>query len=321
MMADTVFTPSSHCPPAPTAPRAPSSPAPARKCASPWWQRLACLLPVLVLAACGGGETPETPLAPPVVTAIDAEPLVFNQTARFTVRGSGLDRTELQFNGCDGVTLLPGSSGTERRVSCIPRVTGTMTVQAVDQVGTVLLPASFTVPAPQVTIDIRLGGTAGAEDSLGALVVELDPVAAPLTVANFLRYVEEGFYDHTVLHRVIVRFVAQGGWLEPGGQEKPGRRDPIPLESRNGLSNLRGTLGMARTAVPNSATSQFYFNLIDNPELDFRSNAEPGYAVFGRVVQGIELLDRIGSVQVSERFGSIHYPVTEIIIRSIAQTR
>ena len=121
--------------------------------------------------------------------------------------------------------------------------------------------------------------------SLGEFLVELDPNDAPLTVANFLQYVNEGFYDGTIFHRVIPDFVVQGGGYLPGLEAKP-THDPIASEASNGLLNLRGTVAMARTDDQNSATSQFYVNVADSPTLD-PSATSAGYTVFGRVIEGL----------------------------------
>ena len=132
--------------------------------------------------------------------------------------------------------------------------------------------------------------------SLGDITLEVDPVKAPKSSANFLTYVKDGFYDGTVFHRVIDNFMIQGGGFTKDLQQKP-TRAPIPNESRNGLSNTRGTLAMARTADPNSATAQFYINVVDNPQLDYVSDAKPGYCVFGKVVEGMDVVDKIKAVQ------------------------
>jgi len=132
------------------------------------------------------------------------------------------------------------------------------------------------------------------ETTMGDFVVELDTVRAPLTTANFLNYVREGFYDNTLIHRVIPNFVVQGGGHNTDYSEKP-VHGPIPNESGNGLSNSRGTVGMARGDSPHSATSQFYINLNDNAGL----NPLPsrwGYAVFGKVVEGMDVIDNIAHV-------------------------
>lgn len=132
------------------------------------------------------------------------------------------------------------------------------------------------------------------ETSLGAIVIAVDAARAPLTAASFLRYVDEGFYEDTVIHRVVAGFVVQGGGYGPDGTPRPVQA-PVPNESGNGLTNLRGTVAMARTGDPHSATSQFYVNLADNAALDPQPSRW-GYAVFGRVVEGMEVLERIGTV-------------------------
>jgi cyclophilin family peptidyl-prolyl cis-trans isomerase len=129
--------------------------------------------------------------------------------------------------------------------------------------------------------------------SLGAFTVEIDPVRAPLTAANFLQYVRDGHYDGTIFHRVIGSFVIQGGGHLPDGSEKP-TRPAVPNESGNGLSNRRGTIAMARVEAPHSGTAQFYINVTDNLALD-PSPSRWGYAVFGRVVSGMDIVDRIAS--------------------------
>ena len=129
--------------------------------------------------------------------------------------------------------------------------------------------------------------------SAGDIVIELDADKAPKTVDNFLKYVKAGHYNGTVFHRVIPTFMIQGGGMTADLKERP-TRPPIPLESRNGLNNIRGTIAMARTGDPNSATSQFFINVKDNDRLNAASAADGnGYAVFGKVVTGIEVVDKI----------------------------
>ncbi|MGH8212835.1 MAG: peptidylprolyl isomerase, partial [Rhodanobacteraceae bacterium] len=131
--------------------------------------------------------------------------------------------------------------------------------------------------------------------SMGDIVIELFPDKAPKTVANFLQYVKDGFYDGTVFHRVIPMFLVQGGLYTR--QLTPKRtRAPIPDEANNGLSNLRGTVAAARGPDPDSATAQFFFNIVDNPRLDYVGNQSGmtwGYAVFGKVVAGMDVVDKI----------------------------
>lgn len=128
--------------------------------------------------------------------------------------------------------------------------------------------------------------------SLGSFVVELNPERAPLTVEHFLSYVDEGHYAGTIFHRVVHNFVAQGGGFTVDYEEKPTPRGVVN-ESGNGLPNLRGTVGIARATEPHSARSQFYINLVDNPDLDPRPSRW-GYAVFGTIVEGLEIIDELG---------------------------
>lgn len=149
--------------------------------------------------------------------------------------------------------------------------------------------------------------------SYGPVVVELEPEAAPKTVENFLQYVKEGHYKGTIFHRVIDGFMVQGGGLVESMEEKPTRPAVVneaPQAFRAGLKNTRGTLAMARTGSPHSATAQFYINLVDNPRLDFRDMTEEGYGycVFGRVVAGMEVVDRIAKVKTEWRRGQSDVP-------------
>ncbi len=150
--------------------------------------------------------------------------------------------------------------------------------------------------------------------SEGVIVLELDADRAPKTVANFLQYVRAGHYDGTVFHRVIENFMIQGGGMKPDLSEKP-TRPPIALESRNGLSNQRGSIAMARTAAPESATSQFFINVVDNLMLD-QANARDGngYAVFGKVVEGMDVVDRIKGVPTGNDGRYQNVPVKPVLI-------
>ncbi len=150
--------------------------------------------------------------------------------------------------------------------------------------------------------------------SAGDIVLELDADKAPKTVDNFVQYVRSGHYNGTVFHRVIDNFMIQGGGFKADLAEKPVRA-PIALESRNGLQNLRGTIAMARTAVPNSATSQFFINVVDNPRLD-QANARDGegYAVFGKVVQGLDVVDKIKALPTEAKGPHQNVPVTPVTI-------
>jgi len=150
--------------------------------------------------------------------------------------------------------------------------------------------------------------------SQGDIVIELDRAKAPKSVDNFLQYVRAGHYNGTIFHRVIENFMIQGGGMKPDMSEKPARA-PIPLESRNGLSNVRGTVAMARTMDPNSATAQFFINVKDNDFLD-QPNARDGngYAVFGKVVAGMDVVDKIKAVPVGDKGGFQNVPTKPVMI-------
>lgn len=151
--------------------------------------------------------------------------------------------------------------------------------------------------------------------SMGNFTLKLYPEDAPITVANFLQYVDDSFYDGTIFHRVIPDFVIQGGGFTTGLVEKD-TRDPIINEANNGIKNTRGTVAMARTSAPNSATSQFFVNLTDNDFLDYTAT-NAGYAVFGEVTTGMDIVDLIATVQTESRSGFDDVPVTDVIIQSI----
>ena len=153
--------------------------------------------------------------------------------------------------------------------------------------------------------------------SMGDIVVALDAAKAPKTVANFVQYAKAGHYSGTVFHRVIDGFMIQGGGMTPDLHEKP-TRAPIPLESHNGLSNVRGTIAMARTAIPDSATAQFFINVKDNVFLDAaRSPDGNGYAVFGKVTAGMDVVDRIRKVDTTTRAPYSDVPVQPVIIKQV----
>ncbi|HJU83056.1 MAG TPA: peptidylprolyl isomerase [Holophagaceae bacterium] len=182
-------------------------------------------------------------------------------------------------------------------------------------------------PAPAAPVQAPEAATAAAKPRVklvtnyGVLVLELEPQAAPATVANFLRYVHEGFYKGTVFHRIIPNFMIQGGGMTEQLEEKPSH-DPILNESEHaekaGLKNTRGTLSMARTENPNSATAQFFINVVDNPSLD-STPGSPGYCVFGRVVSGMEVADAISKARTVWRKGMPSVPDFAVRIRDAVE--
>jgi peptidyl-prolyl cis-trans isomerase B (cyclophilin B) len=156
------------------------------------------------------------------------------------------------------------------------------------------------------------------QTSLGDFVVELDDAKAPVSVGNFLKYVHDGFYDNTVFHRVIDGFMVQGGGFEPGMKQKP-TREPIANEAANGLKNETYTVAMARTSDPHSATAQFFINVADNAFLNYRAatNDAYGYCVFGRVVEGRDIVDRMKKVPTATRGFHQDVPTEDVVILKI----
>lgn len=149
----------------------------------------------------------------------------------------------------------------------------------------------------------------------GDIVVEVYPDKAPKTAENFLKYVQARQYDGTIFHRVIPGFMIQGGGFTPDMQEKP-TRPPIALETRPDLKNDRGTLAMARTADPDSATAQFFINVVDNPRLNAPSPDGHGYAVFGKVVSGMDVVDKIRGVPTGNKGMHQNVPTTPVVIKT-----
>jgi peptidyl-prolyl cis-trans isomerase A (cyclophilin A)/peptidyl-prolyl cis-trans isomerase B (cyclophilin B) len=171
--------------------------------------------------------------------------------------------------------------------------------------GALLLAGAAWAAEPQVSL----------KTSMGEIVLELDQEKAPKTVENFLQYVKAGFYKGTIFHRVIDGFMIQGGGMDAQLHGRPTRK-PVKNESDNGLSNAAYTVSMAREGHPDTATSQFFINVVDNPGLDFPNMNGSGYTVFGKVVKGKEVVDKIKAVIVDDVHGMENVPVTPITIRS-----
>lgn len=163
---------------------------------------------------------------------------------------------------------------------------------------------------------------ANFKTSLGDFSVELFEDKSPVTVANFIEYASAGFYDGTIFHRVIPGFMAQGGGMKPGMEEKETGK-PIKNEADNGVSNARGTIAMARTSDPHSATSQFFINLVDNKRLDYRSKDAGGwgYCAFGAVRSGMEVVDEMARQPTGSRMPHQDVPKTDIVMVSVSIAR
>ena len=173
--------------------------------------------------------------------------------------------------------------------------------------GAAILAAAIPLSAAAQTVKLAT--------SLGDIVLELDAAKAPKTVENFVQYVRAGHYDGTVFHRVIENFMIQGGGMTADMNEKP-TRAPIPLESRNGLANVRGSVAMARTSDPNSATAQFFINVKDNAFLDAANSRDGnGYAVFGKVTAGMDVVDKIRNVKTGNKGPHQNVPLEPVTIK------
>ena len=159
------------------------------------------------------------------------------------------------------------------------------------------------------------------ETTMGNITIELDMQNAPDTSENFLAYVDDGYFEETIMHRVIPNFMVQGGGLTADMSDKPSKRDAIQNEANNGLKNDRGTLAMARTGEPHSATSQFFINHADNEFLNFTSESPQGwgYAVFARVTEGMDVVDEIASVATGNDGGHQNVPVETITITRVSR--
>ncbi|HET6718612.1 MAG TPA: peptidylprolyl isomerase [Rhodocyclaceae bacterium] len=171
-----------------------------------------------------------------------------------------------------------------------------------------------TLAAPTV---VAANPTVEVQTSAGKMTVELYADKAPKSVANFLQYVKDGFYKDTIFHRVIPRFMIQGGGFDAKMAQKP-TRPPVENEAKNGLRNERGTLAMARTSNPHSATAQFFINHQDNAFLNYPGQDGWGYTVFGKVTQGLDVLDKIAAVPTGNHpAGHQNVPLTPVVIQSV----
>ena len=269
----------------------------------------ALLITIFILSSCGGGSE-----FAPVVTGVKVQSIQYGRTATIYIGGKDLRSTlNVDTSGSCVNSSYASNSTTDMLVfNCLVSKTGDMPFVIKTAEGESIYSTSVNVPLPQVVLIT----------SKGALTFELvDPAVAPSSVNNFLNYVNKGFYRDTLFHRVIPGFVVQGGGFTVGMVKKSGQTAPIELESNRGLSNLRGSLAMARAPAPNSAQSEFYINLVDNLSLDYRNAANPGYAVFGRVIQGLDIIDTISTVPTGIVNGFSNVPFEDIFINLALQIK
>jgi cyclophilin family peptidyl-prolyl cis-trans isomerase len=253
--------------------------------------------------------------SPEPVTNIATSNLKYNQTAVLTLSGDPqISALKITADKCSGMTLDAVSAAATRTARCMVTGTGALKFTVTNTSGaTTFYTQTVSVPEPQVTM----------VTSLGTVVMELNPTAAPITVKNLLAYVNQNpsFYNGTLFHRVIPGFMAQGGGFTTGMIEKTGLSPAIKLESQNGLLNVRGSVAMARTSVADSATSQFFVNLVDNSFLNYANANSPGYAVFGKVISGMDVIDQMATKPTQTVNANQNVPVTDITITSASQTQ
>ena len=298
-------------------------------CALPAALRLRCLplAASVLVAACGGGGSVAN-RAPVVVAKLSGE-AVLHATTLFDTTGTADPDGSISSRSW---TYGDGQSGSADSHTYTATGVYSATLTVTDNSG-----ASATTVVPVTVTKCSIDGTQAArlspsvtvcmQTSRGEMVLELYTAQAPLTTANFLRYVDEGFYSGLLFHRVIHERgvvpggVIQGGGYLPGLVPKAATHPAIPLESNNGLQNSQHTIAMARTSAPDSATSQFFINPLDNHGLDYnRAQAGPnGYAVFGLVISGTTVVEAIGGVATTTAAGMSDVPVQDVLIRSIVR--
>jgi cyclophilin family peptidyl-prolyl cis-trans isomerase len=264
------------------------------------------------LVGCGSGSSSTTASVSAVTANTGAS---YNKLSTFTISGNLLPTTVTPtVTGCSGLTSVPSTSATSRQFTCTPD--GLSVGISVAYGALSPYTTTVTMAVPQVAL----------VTSLGTVVVELYPDRAPVTVKNFLSYVDSSFYNGTIFHRVVAGFVTQGGGFvtDPATTlvQKANSTGAIVLESNNGLSNLKYTLAMARQTAPNTATSQFYFNAANNTSLDYNAATAPsGYAVFGKAISGTAVLDAMNAVANGTVSGYTNVPTTALVLQSATRTQ
>ena len=273
------------------------------------YQRIQIVALAALLSACGGGGTGG---AAPTIAQIQAQNLKYSQTASIVVAGKYLRSDMVASTGsCTNPTFSDGSTPDAAVLNCKVTAAGPLPISIRSASGELLHTTTLTVEQPEVSV-ITAQGT---------VTIQLYPDVVPATVNNFLDYVNSRFYTNTLFHRVIPGFVIQAGGYTTGMEPKTGQTAPIVLESNKGLSNTRGTVAMARTAAPNSATSEFFINVVDNLSLDYQNANNPGYAVFGKVTSDLAVVDTIAAVPTGIVGAFQDVPLTDVVIQFAVQTK
>lgn len=262
------------------------------------------------LSGCGGGNDDEAG-----VTSMVANNTRYSRVATVSVSGRNLQAgiTMQMAGGCENLTRVAGGTDDTQQFTCEVAAVGEHSAKVYSTGGSFLGELTFRVPQPQVSLTT----------SKGVITLDLDAVNAPVTTRNFLNYIGSGFYRNVLVHRAIpARGLVSGGYTT-GLVAKTPTQPAIELESGNGLKNVRGALGMVRGEAFDSATSQWYINTADNPDLDYVDAENPGYAVFGSVLSGLDVADAITAVETKSdaATGLTDVPVVEILITAASQTR
>lgn len=268
------------------------------------------VLLALSLAGCGGGNSGDA-----AVTTLAATNTRFSRPATITINGRNLRQgiAVEMVGGCENLTVVVNGSDDTQQYTCDVLAVGQHVARVTTTGGAFLAQLTFDVPQPQVSL------TTGK----GAFSLELDASKAPVTARNFLNYVASGFYRGVLIHAAIPnRGIITGGYTS-GLAVKAATQSAIKLESDNGLKHVRGAVGMYREAAFDSATSQWFINTADNPDLDYVDAEHPGYAVFGKVISGLEVADTISAVEtrVDTARGLTSVPTVEILITAATQIR
>ena len=270
------------------------------------------LVGAATLVSCGGGGGGT---GGPTVSTLGASNARMGGTSTITVSGRNLrEGVAVRIEGpCETLTTVANGSDETQQFTCDVRGVGEIRAIVSDAKGSFLARLAFQVPMPQVSV----------VTSSGTFVLDLEAVKAPLSTLNFLAYVNAGFYRNVLIDRVIRdRGIAAGGFTT-GLTVKPATRPAIALESSNGLKNLRGTVGVLREGGPASGLARWYINTADNADIDFVDDANPGFAVFGAVSSGMNVVDAISAVEtrVDLLKQMTDIPATEILITSATQVR
>jgi cyclophilin family peptidyl-prolyl cis-trans isomerase len=268
-----------------------------------------------------GAPTPfVATIAVPHITSVTGANVSYGKSTTFTIVGNNLPAViSPSATGCSNLVSIVSNSSTSREFTCTPE--GSNIAVSVEFGASTPHTSNIAVPLPQVTF----------VTSVGTVVVELYPERAPISVKNFLSYVNSSFYTNTIFHRVVPGFVSQGGGFVADASNKIAQKAnstaPIALESNNGLSNLKYTLAMARQTAPDTATSQFYFNAANNVGLDFNAaTSTAGFAVFGKAISGTAVLDSMNAVAnatltTGTFAGFTNVPTTSLVLQTATRTQ